>query len=164
MTEVRLTKGFSLIELMVVVLILGILMAVALPGYQKHAVKTKRAEAVAILMNTAQALERCYSRNSSYVPITGDEGDIVKPCKIVGKLKSSSDEDKILSETGIYLVTGDVESTRFELKATPQNKNKKGEPDLQKTREDKYQECGYFTLDQTGKRGNQYTDKPEDCW
>ncbi|HLS06107.1 MAG TPA: type IV pilin protein [Wenzhouxiangella sp.] len=148
--------GFSLVELLVVVLVLAILMAVAMPGYQKHAVKTKRAEATAILMSTAQALERCYSRNSSYL----NEDD--KKCEIARNLGGEGED--VLSETGIYLVKGDIERTRFKLTATPQNTNKKGEADLQKDREDKYKECGKFTLEHTGKRGNEYTDNPEDCW
>src|SRR5690625_648531 len=124
--------GFSLVELLVVVLVLAILMAVAMPGYQKHAVKTKRAEATAILMSTAQALERCYSRNSSYL----NEDD--KKCEIARNLGGEGED--VLSETGIYLVKGDIERTRFKLTATPQNTNKKGEADLQKDREDKYKE------------------------
>jgi len=145
-----------MVELMVVVLIVAILMAVAVPSYQKHTVKTKRSEAKAVLMNTAQALERCYSRNSSYL----NEDD--KKCDIASNL--GGDGEGVLSETGIYLVKGDIERTRFKLTATPQNTNKKGEADLQKDREDKYKECGEFTLEHTGKRGNEYTDNPEDCW
>lgn len=149
-----------MVELMVVVLIVAILMAVAMPSYQKHAVKTKRAEATAILMSTAQALERCYSRNSGYIPVKNKKGEIEKECDIADKLGNGG----VLSETGIYLVKGDIERTRFKLTATPQNTNKKGEADLQKDREDKYKECGKFTLEHTGKRGNEYTDNPEDCW
>src|SRR5690625_6234539 len=66
------SRGFSLVELLVAVLIVAILMAVAIPSYQKHVVKTKRAEATANLMSTAQALERCYSRNSGYISATYD--------------------------------------------------------------------------------------------
>ncbi len=58
--------GFTLIELMVVVLIMGILAAIAYPTYQKHMVKTRRAEAKVLLTQTAAALEKYFSRCNQY--------------------------------------------------------------------------------------------------
>lgn len=58
--------GFSLIELMVVVLIVGILAAVALPNYQKYVMKSRRSDALSALSSVAQAQERWRSNNSSY--------------------------------------------------------------------------------------------------
>ena len=58
--------GFTLIELMVVVVVLAVLVAVAYPSYQDHIRKAKRAEAKAALLKTAQVLERWYSDRSTY--------------------------------------------------------------------------------------------------
>ncbi|WP_296217645.1 type IV pilin protein [Pseudomonas sp. UBA2684] len=60
-------KGFTLIELMVVVAIVGILAAIAYPSYTEYVNRGKRAEVQAALMEAAQALERYYSVNGSYL-------------------------------------------------------------------------------------------------
>ena len=65
-------QGFTLIELMVVVAIVGILGAIAYPSYTESVRKGKRAEAKAALVSGAQALERFYSANNSYVDADGD--------------------------------------------------------------------------------------------
>lgn len=61
------SKGFTLIELMIVIAIIGILAAVAYPGYQEYVRKTRRAEVAVVLMGVAQAAERNYSRTGDYV-------------------------------------------------------------------------------------------------
>ena len=47
-------KGFSLLELMIVVVVVAILSAVAYPSYQAHIAASRRAEARAVLMEAAQ--------------------------------------------------------------------------------------------------------------
>ena len=59
-------SGFTLVELMVVVLIIGILGAIAYPSYQESVRKARRADAQAVLGEVAQWMERYYSNSFSY--------------------------------------------------------------------------------------------------
>lgn len=58
--------GFTLIELMITVAIVGILAAIAYPSYQSHVVKSRRATAKACLMELAQFMERYYTTHMKY--------------------------------------------------------------------------------------------------
>ncbi|MET0859365.1 MAG: type IV pilin protein [Telluria sp.] len=67
MTAFRRHKGFTLIEIMITVAIVSVLAAVAIPAYSRHTLKANRSNAQAILMETAQFMERYYSANNTYV-------------------------------------------------------------------------------------------------
>lgn len=67
--------GFTLVEVMVVLVILGILTAVALPMYQETTRKSRRSEAMRELMELASRQERFYAQNSTYTnEIVGELG------------------------------------------------------------------------------------------
>jgi len=60
------SKGFTLIEVMIVVAIVGILVAVALPAYSNHVAKTRRGAAQGCLTELGQFLERNYNLALKY--------------------------------------------------------------------------------------------------
>jgi type IV pilus assembly protein PilE len=71
----KLQKGFTLIELMIVVVIVGILASVALPAYNDYVTRGKLSEATAGLSNGRIKVEQYYQDNHTYVG-----ADAFPPC------------------------------------------------------------------------------------
>lgn len=65
-------SGFSLIELMVVVAILGIITSIAYPSYIEQVRKTKRADLTSDLLECSGILERRFTVNRTFGPDTGN--------------------------------------------------------------------------------------------
>ena len=59
-------RGFTLMEVMVVIVVVAILTAIALPSYESYMLRTRRATASACLLELAQFMERFYTVNLQY--------------------------------------------------------------------------------------------------
>lgn len=62
----KMQKGFTLIELMIVIAILGILIAIALPAYQDYTIRTKNAECLNVAAAAKLAVSETYQSNNAW--------------------------------------------------------------------------------------------------
>ena len=115
--------GFTLIEILIVVAIVGILAAIAYPSYMDSVRKSNRADAKASLNNSAQQMQRCYTLNNTFTD-----------CPSVGTSVSAEQFYEIEVE-----VTGG--GTGFTATATADQAPQTGDDD-----------CLSFTLDNLGRR------------
>jgi type IV pilus assembly protein PilE len=67
-------SGFTLIELMVVIIIIGILMAYAIPGYQRQVIVAKRTEAKNAMLQIASAQEKHNATYNTYTAVIAGSG------------------------------------------------------------------------------------------
>ena len=125
-----LQQGFTLIELMIVVAIVGILSAIAYPSYAEYIRKGHRAEARAGLLQAQQWLERAATATGTY-PLTAAFPDTLK--------KVPNDRYDIALASPTDAVAADAGRT-YRLTATP-----KGAQANDK--------CGAYTLTHNGQRG-----------
>jgi type IV pilus assembly protein PilE len=128
--------GFTLIELMIAVVVVGIITAVALPSYTEYLKRTARTEVKAILQENVLLMEQAFSVNNTYIANPQTVAFPTSPKS--GKAKYNLSVDK-------------VAATSFTLKAVPVDTTDK---------------CGTFFIDNTGQRSLSVADPAlfSVCW
>lgn len=66
------TRGFTLIELMIVLAVLAVIVAIGYPSYQEHVKKSRRAEGMGQLLELADRMERAYSDRGTYPTVISE--------------------------------------------------------------------------------------------
>jgi len=110
------SKGFTLIELMIVVVIIGILAAVAVPAYFNHILRSRQADAYHNLLDIKAAQEMYYSLENKYA---GDYEPIHAFDNTFTRMLSFNKND---TKYYMYYVTSSTSPTGFEAQAGGQFK------------------------------------------
>jgi type IV pilus assembly protein PilA len=87
-----LQKGFTLIELMIVIAIIGILAAIAIPAYQNYIIRSQVTEGLSLADNYETAVAEFYQNNGTFpagVSVAGSSTTIPMPGASVGKYVSA---------------------------------------------------------------------------
>lgn len=142
-----LLQGFTLIELMITVAIIGILASIVYPSYRQYVQRANRAEARSVLLEAAQFMERSYTTNSCYhrndancttaavnltLPASLTQSPKVGTAKYTIDFSSQTSQAYTLRATPTGVMTGDM--------------------------------CGTYTLTNTGIQGQGSGGTLAECW
>jgi type IV pilus assembly protein PilE len=112
-------NGFSLIELMIVVLIIGILAGIAIPSYSSYMERARRADGKAALTSFANAMERYYTEKYTYLN-AGTTANTNGDANSAGAPTIFPTEAPLDGGTKYYdLTINDSTATTYILRATP---------------------------------------------
>jgi len=134
----RRQHGVTLMELLVVCAVIGILASIAIPAYRRYVIRANRSSAKTLLLQTAQALERCYTNSSPYAYNSAT-------CNASVTLPS-------VTPDGTYRISGVVTANAYTLTARP----------LGAQTQDTL--CNRFILDQAGTQNITGTSTVQECW
>jgi type IV pilus assembly protein PilE len=135
---VKSSRGFTLLELMIVAALMALLAAIALPAYLGYVQRARRADAQNGLNNAAQAEEKFFGRCNRYGSPTEIFGNTAPNCTTVATVGTP-----VPSTQGNYSIgLSAVSALTYNLTATPVA----GKPQAT-------DKCGTLTLDNTGVKG-----------
>jgi type IV pilus assembly protein PilE len=149
------TAGFSLLEVVVVMVIIGILATIAYPMYQNHVRQTRRADAKSALVELAQLQEKYYFRNPSnggnHTYATDFKTLLEKGLSGFKIVDNTTLESRERYYTIVFDNSDDVDPNRaFRFTATPTEKGGQNNDS-----------CEEFSIDNIG---NKNSEPARECW
>ncbi|GAB2584338.1 type IV pilin protein [Nitrincola alkalisediminis] len=144
----RRVKGFTLIELMITVAIIGIIAAIAYPSYQNSVIKSNRTQAQACILEAAQFMERFYTLNARYDQQRGTN----PPVAVALNLNCINEINR---NYALGLVAANLTANTYSLRATPVANSTQAND-----------RCGSLTLNHQGLKGviNGNGATVAECW
>lgn len=138
-------RGVTLIELMIVILVLGILAAIATPSYRKYMIRSQRSEAKIALLQLQTAQEKRYLQQNAYTDDISGSVSANPPGLGLSTVSETQKYDIAITNFG-------ADGQTYTATATP----KYGQADDS--------DCKVFNINERGVRGNTGTLSPEKCW
>jgi type IV pilus assembly protein PilE len=137
----RRQAGVTLIELLIVIVLVGILTAIAVPSYRQYMIRGNRTDAKVALMQAATTLERCYTGSTPFAYNSA-------ACNTVFPAASYN------TQSGTYRITVTRNAQTFSIAAVPQGRQANDTA------------CANFGLTDTGLQSvtGSLSSTPADCW
>jgi type IV pilus assembly protein PilE len=139
-------RGFTLIELMVAVAVVGILAAIAIPSYQTYVLRSNRSVARGDLVELQQWMERNYTLTNSYAAFP--DGTALRSAS----LPFSQSPRSATTPNYTLSFTADPTATAYTLQAVPRNGQVKDTG------------CGTLTITSAGVRSVSGSSSVNSCW
>lgn len=140
-------RGFTLIELMITIAVVGIITAIALPSYNEYIRRSRRSDARVVLLQDAQFMERFLTENDRY--------DLQRDGATPVALPNTISPAATTGTQVMYNITlAAVNRNSYTLQAVPVAGNAM-DGDV----------CGTYTIDNLGVKGNSNNSRSTvDCW